>query len=168
MPSSKANPRSSDERTAPLTVLAAYAEDFRAAIVEEIALQSTFVRSDRMRAVELEVFRYDAKAASRREDARHSMGLLAGDAALLERIGPEGTAELRITVANHEEAGAVAAALETMTRKVVGRPIKRSLSYSPIDEKAAPGLVELPERLTWTVEAAAGMNRIAIKAREED
>jgi hypothetical protein len=41
-------------------------------------------------------------------------------------------------------------------------------SYSPIDEEAAPWLVELAERRTWTVEAAAGMNRIAIKAREEE
>jgi hypothetical protein len=38
MPSREANSRSSDERTASLTALAAYAEDFRAAIVEEIAL----------------------------------------------------------------------------------------------------------------------------------
>jgi hypothetical protein len=156
MPSSKANPRSSGARTASLTALAAIAEDFRAAIVEEIALQSMFVRSDRMRAVELEVFRDDAKAASRREDMRHNMSLLAGDTVRLERIGPEGTGELRITVANHEEAGAVAATLETMARKVVGRRIKRSLTYSPIDEKAAPWLVELAERRTWTVGAAAG------------
>jgi hypothetical protein len=144
MPSSKANPRSWDKRTAPLSVLAAYAEDFRAAIVKEIALQSMVVRSDRMRAGELEVFRDDGKAASRREDVRQGMGLLAGDAVLLERIGPEGTGELRITVANHEEASAVAAALETMARKIVGRRIKRSLSYSPIDEKAAPGWSNWP------------------------
>jgi hypothetical protein len=41
-------------------------------------------------------------------------------------------------------------------------------SYSPIDDEAAPRLVELAERRTWTVEAGPGMNRIAIKAREEE
>jgi hypothetical protein len=41
-------------------------------------------------------------------------------------------------------------------------------SYGPLDEEAAPWLVELAERRTWTVEAAAGMNRTAMKAREEE
>jgi hypothetical protein len=50
MPSRNANSRSSDERTASLTALAAYAEDFRAAVVEEIALGGvTALRSRRVR-----------------------------------------------------------------------------------------------------------------------
>jgi hypothetical protein len=55
-----------------------------------------------------------------------------------------------------------------MARKVVGRRIPAESSYSPIDEEAAPWLVGLAERRTWTGEGAAGMSRIAIKAREEE
>jgi len=41
---------------------------------------------------------------------------------------------------------------------------KRTVSHGPIDEKLAPGLVDLAERLMWTVEAAARTNRITIKS----
>jgi hypothetical protein len=59
------------------------------------------------------------------------------------------------------------AVLETMARKVVAKDQADSIC-SPIDEEAAAWLVELAERRTWPVEAAAGMNRIVIKAREEE
>jgi hypothetical protein len=165
MPAGSVSP-SADGRTS-ITIPAQYAEDFRAAITEEIALQAKFVRSDQKKAIEWEASGDDDRAAGSREDARHGRYLLAGDAALLGRVGREGTDELQIRVTDADEAGMVAHALEVMARKIVGRRIKRSLSYSPIDGEAAPGLVELAARLMWTVERSAEWHQIALGAEQE-
>jgi hypothetical protein len=76
--------------------------------------------------------------------------------------------ELDIRATDYEEASAIAAALETMARVVVGQRIKGKLDYTPIEEKDAAELAELAARLTWTAEKAAEWNAIALAARKQE
>jgi hypothetical protein len=152
---------SPDGRTS-CKIPAEYAEDFRAAVAIEVAIQAGRARSDHKKAIGRSAFGEPNEAARARSDMQHSMWLLTADAALFGKVGHEGVEELNITVPDHETAESIAAAFETMARDVIGRRIKEGLSYSPVPTD----LAEEGARLTWTVERAAEWSTLALSMRD--
>lgn len=128
-----------------LTVPAEFAEDFRAAIVREIAFDVRGIEDD-------ENARADRLAGSifaeesNGEDERHHREQLAEDMALACRVGIAETGAIEVT---SSDASQLAHICERMAQDVVQPQIARALAISPLDDGAA--VRPMIAALTWAV-----------------
>ncbi len=144
------------DRTTTLTVPAKYADDFRAALVHELAGEARLAKKGRKEYLEAVVEeRYGGKKADD-ADWRGTLKMLDRDAELYRQAGYEGTGDIEISV--EDDLGVVAFACETVARKVVAPRLVDALGCGPFDEDYAVKLRELMERLTWAIDRAAEVN----------
>ena len=142
---------------ATLTVPAEYAEDFRAALVYELAEEAGYVKNERKK---LRKARYLDREHASDDGLRMAMGLLERDVALCAQVGfLEDTGAIEIPVEGvRDDLGTLGHVCETVARKIIGPRLAEALDCGPFDEKAAVELRELMERLAWAIDRAAEVN----------
>jgi hypothetical protein len=141
-----------------VTVPAEYADDFREAVIEEIAQQVEFNKKDRAELAEAIKYRKPEKTIEiDRADLALSTRLLIKDTRLLDLVSAaEG--ELSVPVERGDGDGTLSYAFETMARKVVGPRLTEALGFGPFVAESEDELRELTSRLMWAVEQAAALN----------
>jgi hypothetical protein len=140
-----------------LTVPSEYVEDFRAAIVEELALDTGNVQELRAKVYDP----YEQHAALAAQDLRGAIRFLAQDAALFDQLhAADGTLE------PDSDAETLAQTCETMARKIVGAELDRQLRFAPIDAAAAERLRDVMARLSWAIDNAARLHDVAVRERK--
>jgi post-segregation antitoxin (ccd killing protein) len=157
---------SADERVTAITVPMDYIEDFRAAIVEELAFETDAAKKHRKELAE----------ARWREDAA-AIVIAAGDlAGVMDYL--HDLSSLLVDVYGDEIVFDAAAlrmhrkvlpyVFEAMARKVVGPRLseEQALGVGPMDESwAADGLRPLVAQLSWAIDTAARLHTLAAEAR---
>lgn len=140
-----------------LTVPAEFAEDFRAAIVREIAFDIRQIEDDRKARLEDRAGGMPRlHAAKADEDAQSHLGQLADDMALAQQVDLTGTGEITLTFT---DAGQVAHICEEMAQEVVGPYIARLLEFGPLDDSVEPQIREAVESLSWAAATARDLYR---------
>ncbi len=133
-----------------LTVPAEYVEDFRAAMLEEIATDTRWVKSQ-WKALAAATERGAATDAVR-ADLSGSKRHLAQDVELLAQAGLDGDGAIEIS--DSCDTSTIAHVCETMARDIVGAQLHDALACSPIAVEEAPGLRRLVEELGWAIARA--------------
>jgi len=134
-----------------MTIPAEYADDFRAAIVGELAQTIEHVQTERKR-FEERTWRRDPLADVSEADLSGAMRLVARDARLLAQIGHEGIADLQVDI---DDEGTLAHVFETMARDVVGPRLTEALTVGPMEPEWTRELTPLIGRLSWAIDRAA-------------
>ena len=149
-----------------LTVPAKYAEDFRAALMEELASDIGWIKEQRKSLSEALDYGDESKVRVRRADLLGSQRHLAEDVELMAQLGTQenGTA-LEVRSASP---AALAHACETMADKVVGPALGRALDVSPLDTDRLAQLRDLMGPLAWAAERAAEFHEKASVERQRD
>jgi hypothetical protein len=137
------------DRGVTLTIPAEYVDDFRDAVVFEIADGTDAVETNRKAIRDAADRRQDAWRSTCEVDWRSSVRLLAEDGVLLNQLeaaepGQEFTASADDVTLAH--------ACAAMAEKVVGRRVKDLLIYRPIDENVATELRVQLARLSWAID----------------
>jgi hypothetical protein len=140
-----------------VTVPAEYAEDFRAALEHEIAMEVECVKDEDARISRALECRQDVSTADR-DGARRMLALQAN------LLGQVEAADGDIEVALVDRYGVVAHVFETMARDIVGLKIMDEMGPSPIGSDDLPKLRALTERLSWTLETTARLHDKAVVA----
>lgn len=141
-----------------LAVPEEYAEDFRAAIVEEIASDIAGLKTNRKELAERRWRMPDRPNGD--EDVRNIERLLERDVALATQIG---VSHVRGEIAVHsDDVATVQFAFETMARDIVGPRLAEELSSTPIDRNQATRIGRLIEEVSWAVERAGELERGAV------
>ena len=143
-----------------LTVPADYAEDFRAALAEEIATDAERVQSDRQ-ALEERMADGRTDLDIHRDDLRNAMQRLNRDMGLGALVAIDGDGEIEI---GNADPGDLFAVCETMARRVVEPRLRRALSYGPIDSDRARAQLA---PLSWAIDRAEELERAAVAERRE-
>ncbi len=134
-----------------LTVPGEYAEDFRLALVEEIAFQARAVKDNRAELVRRRFMREEPQPGDD-ADVRGALKLLRQDGELAAQVSMEALTEpFEVQV---DDLATVQHAFETMVRSVVGPRLAEELDTSPLDTGQVERLRALMEELRWTVEQA--------------
>lgn len=134
-----------------LTVPAEHAERFRAAIVEEIDIDTEWIKGRRGDMVEAMVYESD-RVAIHRVDMRCAMEALERDAATLQPIDLAGEGPVTIRTDDPEVIADLAHVCETMARTVVGDELHDQLQLGPMEDPER--LRPLIASLSWAVERA--------------
>jgi hypothetical protein len=140
-------------RQATVTIPAEYVDDFRDAVVYEIADSTDAVETNRKAIRDAVDRREDGWRDTCEVDWRGSVRLLAEDGVLLSQLevaepGQEFTARaVDVTLSF---------ACAAMARKVVAPRVRHLLRYSPLDEEIVGKLHEQIARLSWAIDSAAG------------
>jgi hypothetical protein len=146
-----ANTMAQKVKRATVTVPADYADDFRAAIIGELATTIGYAQEERKQ-LEQRTYERDPLAAISTADLKSQMNLVARDARLLTMVGHEGVGDVEVDV---DEDGTLAHVFETMARGVVGPRLSAALDVGPIEADVAAEIVALTERLAWAINRAA-------------
>ena len=143
-----------------LTVPAEHAEDFRAALVEEVASDAQSVQNDRK---ELEERMAEGRTDLdiRRADLRNAIQQLDRDIGLGVLVGLDGEGEIEIRNADPADLFHVC---ETMARRVVEPRLRRALEYGPIDSDGARAQLA---PLSWAINRAEELERAGVAGRRE-
>ena len=144
-----------------LTVPAEYAEDFRAALVEEIASDIQNVQHDR-RALAERMADGRTDLDIRKVDLRNAMRQLDRDIGLGVLVGLEGDGEIEIRNANPADLFAIC---EAMARVVVEPRLRQALEYGPIDSGGARSQLGA---LSWAIDHAEELERAGIAERQAE
>ena len=145
-----------------ITVPGGYVEDFRAAIVHELADTAGYVLDERKTAAKQAADR-DPRADLTAADLPGHMRLVANDARLFAHVGHEGAEPVEVDV---DGDGTLAHVFETMAREIVGPRLARELGYGPMDQ--VDGINELIERLSWSANRAAECHAALERRRDAD
>lgn len=149
-----------EEAHVAVRIPATFVEDFRAAVVEEIATDCRYVGNDRKEIAEALERGDEDRAARYRPDLADTMSLLVKDCRLLVQVGPSGDRELEATA----DASTLAHVFETLARDVVDPRLREQLDGCPLDESQAGKVRELLARLGWAVDRTAEHHALAAAA----
>ena len=130
-----------------LTVPAEFAEEFRAAVVREIAFDVRQIEDDQAQLVECKagtVFEGRYNAA----DARLHLSQLAADAALAGKVDLEASGAVELTAPAEQ----LAHVCELMAQEIIRPRISRALDVCPVDNGEA--LRPMIAALSWAVDNA--------------
>ena len=151
-------------RNVTLTVPAEYAEDFRAALVHDLAEETGYVKKERKELLNVIEMRKDTE--SQRDAHRTAMKMLDREVELFRQAGYEGAGDIEISMGDDQ--GVVAYAFETVARQIIGPRLADALHVGPIDQEWAAQLRELIERLTWAIDQAAEVNASYFPGRDKE
>lgn len=148
-----------------VTIPAEYVEDFRAALVREIAASVKAVQDDYRSLDEAEGWLPD-KVKFRRADLECATGLLVADAALLAGMGANATGLTGEDVELQADADTIAHGFESMAR-VIELRLRDIVDCSPIDAKYAGKARHTMERLQWAADRAGEFHKKGVELREK-
>lgn len=135
-----------------LTIPGEYMDDFRDAVVFEIADGTNAVETNRKAIRDAADLRKDAWQATCEVDWRCSVRLLAQDGVLLDQLeGAEPDQEFKASA----DDATLAHACHAMARKVIAPRVRHLLDYSPISEDVLTDLREQLARLSWAIDNSA-------------
>ena len=149
---------------ATLTVPAEHAEDFRTAMLEEIAFDVDWVQGHRKSLDEARAYETDRIDVSQ-ADLLAAARELEHDARLFSQVGGAGEGAFEIRTDN---AAALAHMCETLASKVLAPKLARAVNTSPIDSDWAPTIRALIASLSWAVDHAAELHDKAAAERKEE
>jgi hypothetical protein len=146
-----------------LIVPAEYAEDFRAAVVEEIANTARHAQEERAE-LEQRTYERDPRADLTAGDLAGVMLLLARDARVLVDVGHHGSGDIQVDI---DADGTLAHVFESMARDVIGPRLADALRVCPIEADYAAELTGLIGRLSWAIDQAAGCHDVFARINAE-
>ncbi len=146
-----------------LKVPGEYADDFRMAILEEIAFDTRMILGDKKERLERAGGEQLVRPELSADLPDHRRQLLA-DAGLLEQAGEPGG---RDPVQLHGDLSAISHICETMARDVIRPRLDSALMTGPIEERDADVIHELTRRATWAADKASELLRSWAESRQQ-